>query len=250
MKTCYLILLCLAYSNITSAAASEIGPLAPDFRSTTPLKPATSSKAQTAMQRGDYAIAYHIWKPLADAGDTNAIFNLGWMYRNGYGLRIDNLKAKELWEEAATSGHADAAFSLALLLNMGDKQVKQDIPLAVYYFQTAAFKGHMDARAMLIKLFQQHPEKLQTLVKKWTKTEWRLISKPGKIKAEKANIRDMPSIKGKIVYVMKKGQPLLSFNQRSDWLQVYLPLKKITAWVHQSLVSFDNTNKQAQLLRR
>ena len=249
MKTCYLIFLCLAYRNITSAAVPVVRPSAPDSRPTTALNPATSSKAQAALQRGDYAIAYHIWKPLADVGDANAIFNLGWMYHNGYGLRIDNLKAKALWEKAATSGHADAAFSLALLLNLGDKQVKQDIPLAVYYFQTAAFKGHTDARAMLIKLFQQHPEKLQTLVKKWTETEWRLISNPGKIKTAKANIRDLPSIKGKIVYVMKKGQPLLSFKQKSDWLQVYLPLKKMTAWVHQSLVRFDNANTQAQLLR-
>jgi len=234
MKTRVLIISCLLVSFVASATDTVFN----NFPS--------SSTAKDAMVRGDYAIAYHIWKPRADAGDLDAIYNLGWMYHNGYGLRINNLKAKSLWEAAATQGHANAAFSLALLLNRGDKQIKQDIGLAVYYFQTAAFKGHQDARAMLLKLFQQHPDKLQKLVKKWTETEWRLIARTGIIKTAKANIRDLPSTQGKILYVMKKDQPLLSFFQQKDWLQVYLPDNKITAWVHQSLVSFGN-NSQARL---
>ena len=39
-----------------------------------------------AYNRGDYATALRLWRPLAEQGDTKAQFNLGLMYKNGEGV--------------------------------------------------------------------------------------------------------------------------------------------------------------------
>ncbi len=42
-----------------------------------------------AYTRGDYATALEEWKPLAEAGNVASQFNLGLMYYNGKGTRLD-----------------------------------------------------------------------------------------------------------------------------------------------------------------
>lgn len=69
-----------------------------------------------AWQRADYAAAVEIWRPLAEAGDADAAFNLGQAYRLGRGIPI-NLAAAQTWfERAAREGHVDAQTTLGLLL--------------------------------------------------------------------------------------------------------------------------------------
>ena len=42
-----------------------------------------------AYQRGDFSAALEEWQPLAEAGDSRAIFNLGTMYDEGKGVVRD-----------------------------------------------------------------------------------------------------------------------------------------------------------------
>jgi TPR repeat protein len=42
-----------------------------------------------ALHKGDYKTALDLWKPLADAGDSHAKYNLGLMYENGLGVTQD-----------------------------------------------------------------------------------------------------------------------------------------------------------------
>ena len=44
--------------------------------------------ASLAVKKGNYAIAYCIWNSLAESNDAEALYNLGWLYHNGYGLAI------------------------------------------------------------------------------------------------------------------------------------------------------------------
>ena len=46
-------------------------------------------KGVTAYQAGDYATALQEWKPLAEAGDAAAQYNLGYMYDSGKGVLQD-----------------------------------------------------------------------------------------------------------------------------------------------------------------
>ena len=104
-----------------------------------------------AWQRADYAAAVGIWRPLAEAGDADAAFNLGQAYKLGRGVPI-NLAAAQTWfERAARDGHVDAQTSLGLLLfDTGNRigglrwlkaAAEQGEPRALLIYGTALFNG-------------------------------------------------------------------------------------------------------------
>ena len=47
--------------------------------------------ALEAAQKGDYATALSIWRPLAEQGNAAAQFNLGLMYEKGDGVQKDDM---------------------------------------------------------------------------------------------------------------------------------------------------------------
>ena len=104
-----------------------------------------------AWQKADYSGAVAIWRPLADAGDADAQFNLGQAYRLGRGVSIDLGVAKVFFERAATAGHLDAATTLGLLLFQNGDQAQglkwlrqaadQGEPRALLVYGTALYNG-------------------------------------------------------------------------------------------------------------
>jgi hypothetical protein len=96
-----------------------------------------------AWQRGDHAAAVRTWRPLAEAGDADASFNLGQAYRLGRGVPI-NLAAAQTWLlRAAAKDHVDAQSTLGLLLfDSGDRAG------GLRWLRAAAEKG--EARALLV----------------------------------------------------------------------------------------------------
>ncbi len=54
-----------------------------------------------AYQRGDYATALRLWRPLAEQGDAGAQYNLGLMYREGQGVSQDDAEAAKWYRKAA-----------------------------------------------------------------------------------------------------------------------------------------------------
>lgn len=75
-----------------------------------------------AWSRGDYERAIAEWRPLADAGNADAQFNLGQAYKLGRGVAADLPTATEWFRKAALQGHAQAGDSLGLALyQAGDK---------------------------------------------------------------------------------------------------------------------------------
>ena len=114
--------------------------------------PAQSVKAGIeAWQKADYSGAVSIWRPLADAGDADAQFNLGQAYRLGRGVPIDLSVAKVFFERAARSGHLDASTTLGLLLFQNGEQAQglkwlrqaadQGEPRALLVYGTALYNG-------------------------------------------------------------------------------------------------------------
>ena len=104
-----------------------------------------------AWQKADYAGAVSIWRPLADAGDADAQFNLGQAYRLGRGVPINLGVAKVFFERAAKAGHLDAATTLGLLLFQNGDQgqglkwlrqaADQGEPRALLVYGTALYNG-------------------------------------------------------------------------------------------------------------
>ena len=72
-----------------------------------------------AYNRGDYATAFEEMLPIAEQGDANAQFNLGFMYDNGEGVPQDYAEAVRWYRLAAEQGNAFAQVNLGVMYANG-----------------------------------------------------------------------------------------------------------------------------------
>ena len=104
-----------------------------------------------AWAQGDYGRAVAIWKPLADAGDADALFNLGQAYKLGRGVPTDINRALDLYRKATEKDHAQAEDNYGLLLFQQGRRAEampflmrsaqRGEPRAQYLAGTALFNG-------------------------------------------------------------------------------------------------------------
>ena len=105
-----------------------------------------------AYERGDFAAAIMAWRPLADTGDTRAMYNLGVIYDQGKGVERDPAMAVVLWRAAAEKGYAPAQHNLAQALIGGDGVVdRYDEALA--WLRKAADQGLARSSYTLGKMY-------------------------------------------------------------------------------------------------
>ncbi|HEY0014641.1 MAG TPA: SPOR domain-containing protein [Allosphingosinicella sp.] len=108
-----------------------------------------------AWRAGNYEAAIREWRPLADAGDADAQFNLGQAYRLGRGVPANLPLALEWFEKAARQGHGQAEANLGLSLFQNNQReraipwlqraAERGDPRAQYYLGTAHFNGDLVA---------------------------------------------------------------------------------------------------------
>ncbi len=104
---------------------------------------ATVRDGVDAWSRGDYAAAVAQWRAPAEAGDPDAMFNLGQAYRLGRGVPSDLEKAERLYRDAARAGHLQAADIYGLML-FQDGRHEEALP----FVEAAAMRG--DSRAQYL----------------------------------------------------------------------------------------------------
>ena len=104
--------------------------------------------AKAAYERGDYAQALKILKPLAAQGHAGAQYNLGNMYDNGEGVTQDYKEAVKWYKLAAAQGNAKAQFNLGWMYYTG-YGVTRDDREAVKWWKLAAAQGNPEAIANL-----------------------------------------------------------------------------------------------------
>ncbi|PID99990.1 MAG: hypothetical protein CSA79_05705 [Thiothrix nivea] len=80
----------------------------------------------------------------ADAGDTEAMYQLGLLYQSGRGVSADAHKARQLFDRAARAGNAYAQYALALQLRQQNKPSL--IQQSVNWQQKAAQQGYAEAQ--------------------------------------------------------------------------------------------------------
>ena len=195
--------------------------------------------AVEAMRSGDFAVAYCIMRPLAENGDSDAQYNIGWMYLNGYGLRVNDVLALDWWQEAASQGHADARFSIAMLYSMGEGKVKRDPEKAIDYYLLAMESGHDDAATMLQSMMLRNDREIRgrmhSIVSRYSSS----FGVTRQVKAKKLNARKGPSVNEKIVTQLVQGQSVLEMQKLGRWSQVViLDDENIdqTVWVYNPLL--------------
>ena len=86
-----------------------------------------------AWRRGDYATAYRLWGPVADQGDPDAQFYLGFMNESGQGVPRNDAEAIRWYRKAADQDHALAQFRLGDLYSKGEGSPRGDIEAAKWY---------------------------------------------------------------------------------------------------------------------
>lgn len=97
-----------------------------------------------AWGRGDYAGAVSEWRGPADAGDSDAQFNLGQAYKLGNGVTKDFAQAERWYKKAADQGHLQANDNYGLLLFQNNRRSE-----ALPYLQASADRGERRAQYVL-----------------------------------------------------------------------------------------------------
>jgi len=121
-----------------------------------PASAETIADGISAYRQGDYQRARDIWRPLAEAGDAVAQFNLGKLYEYGGGeVRQDHSQAARWYREAAAQGVTAAQNNLGLMHSQGlgvprdrrraaelwKRAAEDDYSLAQYNLALAYFRG-------------------------------------------------------------------------------------------------------------
>lgn len=178
--------------------------------------------AVAAMRAGDYAEAYCIMRPLAEAGDADAQYNIGWMYLNGYGLRTNDDLALQWWEKASAQGHSDASFSIGMLYSLGDGEVPKDLNKAIDYYLLALEDGQEDAITFLQSMMLRNDSEIRGRMRSIIQQYGHLFGLKRLVKANKLNARNGPSLDDDIVMQLLKGQRVLEMFKQGKWSQVFV----------------------------
>jgi len=90
-----------------------------------------------AYQQGDYARALQEWTPLAEKGNQQAQYNIGYMHFNGIGVPKEPTQAVRWFTMAAEQGDAAAQMSLGVMYGTG-QGVPRDYSKAYIWLTLAA----------------------------------------------------------------------------------------------------------------
>ena len=101
-------------------------------------------KGMAAYEAGDYQTSLAEWRPQAEAGDTDAQYNLGLMYYEGEGVPQDYAEAAIWYRRAAQQGVADAQNNLGVMYEDGHG-VPQDFVQAHMWYSLAIAQGNRRA---------------------------------------------------------------------------------------------------------
>ena len=94
-----------------------------------------------ALEQRDYKTALYYLSFFAANGDTKAHYNLGIMYREGLGVKKDDVQSLKHFIGAAENGHMLGNYAVGLAFLMG-KGSDIDAKAAIHYFKEAALLGH------------------------------------------------------------------------------------------------------------
>jgi len=102
----------------------------------------------SAFERGDYATALRIWRPLAEE-DPRAAINLGVMYAEGLGVQKDAVEALRWLGPAALVGEPNAQMHLGVMLAEGIGGRTPNYEAAAAWYRAAAEQGYPHAQVLL-----------------------------------------------------------------------------------------------------
>ena len=118
-----------------------------------------------AADRGDYATALRLLRPLAETGNPDAQINLGNMYFDGNGVVQDYAESVRWYLLAADQGNADAQIALGFLYKYGEAVRFVDYVQAYKWFDLAGSLSDRDLVAT--KMTSAQIAEGQKLAREW-----------------------------------------------------------------------------------
>ncbi|HEX7262217.1 MAG TPA: tetratricopeptide repeat protein, partial [Luteolibacter sp.] len=85
-----------------------------------------AKEAMDAFQAGRHAKAVELAKPLADQGNADALYLMGFAHESGKGVEASKDKALEYYRKAAAMKHKDASYRLAFNLLASEKEEERN----------------------------------------------------------------------------------------------------------------------------
>ena len=189
-----------------------------------------------AANAGNYAVAYCIWKPLADLGHAEAQYRLGWLYAKGLGLAVSESAAIHWWQLAANLGHADALFRLGWAYEHGEG-TDRDIARAIEYYLAAASHGQEDAKEILQLMMSRDNREVAAGVARLLEKNPDAIGERAEIQVERANVRKAGNKHATLLRTLKQGDPLVVLGNRGNWLRIWMVEYQQFGWIFNRLVS-------------
>lgn len=123
-------------------------------------------------EAGDYAGAMEQWRPLAQIGNGDALFNLGQLYRLGQGVAVDLAMAESFYAQAAKAGHVTAEANLATIYYF-NAATRERRGQAIRLWRSAASHGDAPSQYMMAVLHFNGEGVPQDLVQAYA---WLLLS--------------------------------------------------------------------------
>jgi hypothetical protein len=108
--------------------------------------------AVAAYQKGDFARAAALFKPLADSGDPQAEHNLGFLYHAGKGVKKSDAEAMAWYRKAADQGFAPSQFNVGVMFEEG-QSVPGDVAQALGWYEKAGAQNYLPAEQKLADLY-------------------------------------------------------------------------------------------------
>lgn len=108
----------------------------------------TFDEAEAAYKRGDYAVAFELFRTLAEQGHALAQTQLGTMYNQGHVMPRDQIEALRWYRRAAGQGDAGAQYNLGIMYANG-QGVSQDYSEALRWYRQAAEQGNAEGQTRL-----------------------------------------------------------------------------------------------------
>jgi uncharacterized protein len=90
-----------------------------------------------AYSTGDYAKALVEFRALADQGNSDGQYFLGFMYHNGFGVKRDQAEALKWFQKAAQQGDARAQYYVGIMYAAG-QGVQKDLQMADMWLTLSA----------------------------------------------------------------------------------------------------------------
>ncbi|MBC9229350.1 tetratricopeptide repeat protein [Acinetobacter beijerinckii] len=134
----------------------------------TTAKPDVFAKATQLYEAKNYVAAFEEMQRLANTGNAQAIYNLGYMHQVGQGTSKDEKKAVQYYQEASNKGFGKASFTLAQAYNTGNLGLSKSSQKYKEYLDKASNQGSEEATIEIATWFfaQGKPEYDQLAIKK------------------------------------------------------------------------------------